>query len=57
MAGGDEDAKWFREENPSFWPGQSFSLEMDKVLHQQKSKYQDVLVFKRYIIYSLQLII
>lgn len=42
--------QWFREVNPSFWPGQAFSLEIDKILYQQKSKYQDVLVFKRYMI-------
>ena len=39
--------QWFREINPSFWPGQAFSLEIEKILHQQKSKYQDILVFKR----------
>jgi spermidine synthase len=47
MTTSEEDNKWFRELNPSFWPGQEFSLEIDKVLHQQRSKYQDVLVFKR----------
>jgi spermidine synthase len=47
MAVGDEDGQWFREVNPGFWPGQAFSLEIDKVLYQQRSKYQDVLVFKR----------
>ena len=29
------------------WPGQAFSLQIDQVLFHQKSKYQDVLVFKR----------
>ena len=43
--------QWFREVNPSFWPGQAFSLEIEKILYQQKSKYQDVLVFKRYMIF------
>jgi len=47
MSVGDEDKKWFRELNPSFWPGQAFSLEIDEVLYHQQSKYQDVLVFKR----------
>jgi spermidine synthase len=28
------------------WPGQAFSLQIEKVLFHQKSKYQDVLVFK-----------
>lgn len=30
------------------WPGQAFSLQIEKVLFHEKSKYQDVLVFKRY---------
>lgn len=46
MATGDENLKWFREINPIFVPGQAFSLEVDKVLHHKRSKYQDVLVFK-----------
>jgi spermidine synthase len=29
------------------WPGQCFSLQIEKILHHEKSKYQDVLVFKR----------
>uniref|UniRef100_A0A7E4VJ12 Spermidine synthase n=1 Tax=Panagrellus redivivus TaxID=6233 RepID=A0A7E4VJ12_PANRE len=28
------------------WPGQAFSLQVDEVLFHEKSKYQDVLVFK-----------
>jgi spermidine synthase len=48
MADDDEDSKWFREINPGFWPGQAFALEIDEVLHKQRSKYQDVLVFKRF---------
>ena len=47
MATVDKDNKWFKEVNPSFWPGQAFSLEIDEVLYHQRSKYQDVLVFKR----------
>lgn len=47
MTASDGDKNWFREVNPSFWPGQAFSLEIDEVLHHQSSKYQDVLVFKR----------
>ncbi|CAF0730168.1 unnamed protein product [Adineta ricciae] len=46
MTGNIEDSKWFREVNPGFWPGQAFSLEIDEVLHRQRSKYQDILVFK-----------
>jgi spermidine synthase len=47
MAGDGKGGKWFQEINPSFWPGQAFSLEIDEILHKQRSKYQDVLVFKR----------
>ncbi|KAL8601375.1 hypothetical protein ACOMHN_042379 [Nucella lapillus] len=36
---------WFSEVSP-LWPGQAMSLEVDQVLYHQKSKYQDVLVFK-----------
>ncbi|EDK44240.1 putrescine aminopropyltransferase [Lodderomyces elongisporus] len=37
---------WFAEKSATMWPGQAMSLEVDKVLHVEKSKYQDVLVFK-----------
>ncbi|KAM9987072.1 hypothetical protein ACTFIY_011478 [Dictyostelium cf. discoideum] len=36
---------WFSEIS-EFWPGNSFSLEVEKVLHHEKSEYQDILVFK-----------
>ncbi|UNI15797.1 Spermidine synthase [Purpureocillium takamizusanense] len=36
---------WFREIS-DMWPGQAMTLKVDKVLHHEKSKYQDVLVFK-----------
>nr|XP_023025479.1 spermidine synthase [Leptinotarsa decemlineata] len=36
---------WFSE-IADLWPGQSFSLEVEKVLYQAKSAYQDVLVFE-----------
>ena len=36
---------WFYEWG-SLWPGQAMSLEVEKVLHHSKSKYQDVLVFQ-----------
>lgn len=36
---------WFMEKN-SQWPGQAFSLEIEKVLVSKKSKYQDILIFK-----------
>ncbi|CAF5165040.1 unnamed protein product [Rotaria magnacalcarata] len=38
--------KWFCEANSQFWPGQEFSIEIEEILYQQRSKYQDVLVFK-----------
>ncbi|CAF1112600.1 unnamed protein product [Adineta steineri] len=46
MAINDEKQKWFRETDPVFWPGQEFALEIDEILYQQRSKYQDILVFK-----------
>jgi len=36
---------WFSEQS-SLWPGQSFSLEVEEVLFEGKSNYQEVLVFK-----------
>lgn len=32
---------WFNEIN-DLWPGQCFSLKVKKVLHEEKSKYQDI---------------
>ncbi|CCF57916.1 hypothetical protein KAFR_0D02680 [Kazachstania africana CBS 2517] len=37
---------WFREISDTMWPGQAMTLKVEKVLHHEKSKYQDVLVFK-----------
>lgn len=37
---------WFREVSDTMWPGQAMSLRVEKILYAQKSKYQDVLVFK-----------
>ena len=37
---------WFSEVN-ELWHGQSFSLKVKEVLHREKSKYQDILVFER----------
>lgn len=28
------------------WPGQAMTLKVEKILHHEKSKYQDVLIFK-----------
>jgi len=36
---------WFSEVNP-MWPGQCLSLQVTKVLHQEKSKFQDIMVFE-----------
>ena len=38
---------WFSEVNDQ-WPGQALSLEVENILFEGKSKYQDILVFKRY---------
>lgn len=34
---------WFSEVS-ELWPGQAMSLEVSKVLHREKSQYQDILV-------------
>jgi len=36
---------WFSELS-TLWPGQCMSLEVEEILHKERSKYQDVLVFK-----------
>ena len=36
---------WFREIS-NMWPGQAMTLKVNQVLHHEKSKYQDVLVFE-----------
>ncbi|KAF9624602.1 hypothetical protein IFM89_012024 [Coptis chinensis] len=36
---------WFSEISP-MWPGEAHSLKVEKILFQQKSKYQDVMVFQ-----------
>ncbi|XP_020785532.2 spermidine synthase [Boleophthalmus pectinirostris] len=36
---------WFTETS-TLWPGQAMSLQVEEVLHNKKSKFQDVLVFK-----------
>ena len=37
---------WFSEIS-SLWPGQCLSLEVEDILHHEKSPYQDILLFKR----------
>lgn len=41
---------WFSEISNEMWPGQAMSLEVEEVLFHEKSKYQDVMVFKRYVL-------
>jgi hypothetical protein len=36
---------WFREIS-NMWPGQAMTLKVKNVLHHEKSKYQDVLIFE-----------
>ena len=36
---------WFREIS-DMWPGQAMTLRVNQVLHHEKSKYQDVLIFE-----------
>lgn len=36
---------WFREIS-NMWPGQAMTLKVNQVLHHEKSKYQDVLIFE-----------
>ncbi|RPB12499.1 spermine synthase [Morchella conica CCBAS932] len=36
---------WFREIS-DMWPGQAMTLKVNKVLHHEKSQYQDVLIFE-----------
>uniref|UniRef100_A0A8I6GI39 Spermidine synthase n=1 Tax=Rattus norvegicus TaxID=10116 RepID=A0A8I6GI39_RAT len=36
---------WFRE-TCSLWPGQALSLQVEQLLHQRRSRYQDILVFR-----------
>lgn len=36
---------WFMEKGV-LWPGQAMSLEVEEILHQETTKYQDVLVFR-----------
>ena len=39
---------WFTEMN-DLWAGQAMSLEVDEILHHEKSRYQDILVFNRFV--------
>jgi len=39
---------WFSELN-DLWPGQCMSLKVTKVLHEERSKYQDIKVLETYV--------
>ena len=36
------------------WPGQALSLKVENVLFHEKSKYQDVLLFTRYMVFAIK---
>jgi spermidine synthase len=40
---------WFSEIDEDLWPDCCFSLKCDELLYDQKSKYQHVQVFKKYL--------
>ncbi len=42
---GADGKLWFHE-NGTLWPGQAMAIEVSEILWHEKSKYQDVLVFK-----------
>uniref|UniRef100_A0AAV1UIJ6 PABS domain-containing protein n=1 Tax=Peronospora matthiolae TaxID=2874970 RepID=A0AAV1UIJ6_9STRA len=46
MSTPERDSKQWFSETEAMWPGQKFSLEIDHVLFQGKSDFQDVLVFQ-----------
>jgi len=37
---------WFREISDTMWPGQAMALRVNQILHVEKSKFQDILVFE-----------
>lgn len=37
---------WFSEIQNDLWPGQAFSLKIKQVVHEEKSKYQDIKVIE-----------
>lgn len=41
---------WFTEEC-EIWAGQKLSLKVKEVLHHEKTLYQDILIFQRYVKY------
>lgn len=41
---------WFSEIQPDLWPGQCMSLQVDAVLHKEKSPYQEILVLQTWVL-------
>lgn len=39
---------WFSE-IAELWPGQCFSLKIKKILHEEKSDYQDIKILETYV--------
>jgi len=37
---------WFSEIQNELWPGQSFSLKVKKIIHEEKSKFQDIKILE-----------
>ena len=48
------DGSWFREESDLF-DGISFGLEVEKILFKERSKFQEILVFKRLVLNYVKL--
>ena len=46
---------WFSEISP-MWPGQCLSLEIEEVLHQEKSNFQDIAVYQTLVLCFLFLL-
>ena len=38
---------WFTDKHEVLWPGQALSLEVEELLHHEKSKYMDITIFQR----------
>lgn len=38
---------WFTEMDSNLFPGHCFSLEVDQILYQGQSKYQNIVVFNK----------
>lgn len=38
---------WFSEIDNELWPGHAFSLEVNQLLYNKKSQFQDIIVFNK----------